>query len=539
MKTFSKKQLYLFSLLSGIMLWAGWPASGFPFILLIAFIPLLIIEEQLYQQKESVRSFAFFKHAFITALLWNLLSTWWVLNSTIIGGVLAIVLNALFMALVLWLFHIIRIRTSGRLGYSSIVILWISFEYLHLNWECSWPWLTLGNGFANYASCVQWYEFTGVLGGTFWIWICNILLFLLIKNLFLAPWKNSSGKTLKLLTPIVLFIPIIASLVLYLSYSEKKNPVSIVVVQPNIDPYNEKFSGDFKTQLNKMFDLANSALDSSTNYLVFPETALTEDLWENDWNGNFTMPFLKNYLTEHPHLSIVTGASTYKAYNKGDIIPISARKFTGSDESYDAYNTALELNNTYPLQVYHKSKLVPGVEIMPFEKVLAPLAKLAFDLGGTSGTLGTQKEPTVFYSPNSKTTIAPAICYESIYGEYLGKYVQKGAELIFIITNDGWWQDTPGYRQHLCYARLRAVEMRRSIARSANTGVSAFIDQRGTILQRTSWWQPATLKASLNINREMTFYALHGDYIGRYASILSIVIFIDLIISIILLKRKR
>jgi apolipoprotein N-acyltransferase len=521
------------------MLWAGWPASGFPFILLFAFVPLLIVEEQLFQQRETTRSFSFFKHAYVSTLLWNILSTWWVCNSTMVGGILAIVLNSLFMAWVLWMFHIVRLRTSGRIGYSSIIILWIAFEYVHLNWECSWPWLTLGNGFANYVSCVQWYEYTGVLGGTWWIWFCNILVFLFTKSFFLVPWKNNSAKSLKWVTPIAILAPILFSLTLYFSYSEKKNPINIVVVQPNIDPYNEKFSGDFKTQLDKMFNLASSALDSNTNYLVFPETALTEDLWENDWNGSYTMTYLKNYLAEHPRLSIVTGASTAKEYKKGDVIPASARHFTNADESYDAYNTALELHNTFPLQVYHKSKLVPGVEIMPFEKLLAPLAKLAFNLGGTSGTLGTQKEPTVFYSPYTKTYIAPAICYESIYGEYLGKYIQKGAELIFIITNDGWWKDTPGYRQHLSYARLRAMEMRRSIARSANTGISAFIDQRGDILQKTGWWQPATIKASLNANKEMTFYALHGDYIGRYACILSVVIFIDLIISIISIKRKR
>jgi apolipoprotein N-acyltransferase len=173
---------------------------------------------------------------------------------------------------------------------------------------------------------------------------------------------------------------------------------------------------------------------------------------------------------------------------------------------------------------------------MPFQKLLAPLAKIAFDLGGTSGTLGTQKEPSVFYSPNTKTTVGVAVCYESIYGEYIGEYVQKGAQLIFIITNDGWWYDTPGYRQHLCYARLRAVETRRCIARSANTGISAFINEKGDILEKTNWWVPAALKATIDANSSLTFYAVHGDYFGRYSCVLSALMLIFLAYTII---RKR
>jgi apolipoprotein N-acyltransferase len=110
-----------------------------------------------------------------------------------------------------------------------------------------------------------------------------------------------------------------------------------------------------------------------------------------------------------------------------------------------------------------------------------------------------------------------AICYESIYGRFYTEYIKKGANLMFIITNDGWWDNTPGYRQHLTYASLRAVETRRSIARSANTGVSALINQRGEITARAGWWTPAVLKGTLHANDKHTFYVTHGDYIGRLA----------------------
>jgi len=537
MKVFSKGQHYLFALLSGILLWAGWPAHGFPFLLLIAFIPFLIIEEHYYRERAYFRAFSVFRFAYITALSWNLLTTWWIINSTLVGAILAIVLNSLFMAFVLVAFHYVRMKTNSRTGYAALPILWIAFEYFHLNWSGSWPWLTLGNGFANYAGCVQWYEYTGALGGSLWILVSNVVIFNMLKNLWLnkeaADGKKSRISILASFSVVIL--PLILSVLVWLKYPfvEKGKRINIVVVQPNIDPYNEKFNGDTKTQLTKMLDLADQKVDSTTDYLIFPETALTEeDIWENNWDHNNSIPRLKDYLKNHPHLSLVTGVASARQYEPGETVPETAREFTGGGGYYDEYNTAIQINNNFHLQVYHKCKLVPGVETMPFYKLLAPLAKWAFALGGTSGTLGTQKEPSVFYSPDSKTTVGTAICYESIYGEYIGQYVQKGAQLIFIITNDGWWEDTPGYRQHLCYARLRAIETRRCIARSANTGTSAFINEMGDISQPTAWWQPAVIKASLTPHSNLTFYVEHGDYIGRFMCWLTAVLLLYTIVGI-------
>jgi len=145
---------------------------------------------------------------------------------------------------------------------------------------------------------------------------------------------------------------------------------------------------------------------------------------------------------------------------------------------------------------------------------------LVFDLGGTTGSLGRQEEPTNFKLKNN-WEVAPVICYESVFGEYLTKYVEKGAGIIVIITNDGWWRNTPGYKQHLSFARLRAIESRRSIARAANTGISAFINQRGDLLQTTEWWTEDAIKGTLNSSNEITFYVKYGDYIARISLFMS------------------
>ncbi|MFM7054941.1 MAG: apolipoprotein N-acyltransferase, partial [Bacteroidota bacterium] len=188
-------------------------------------------------------------------------------------------------------------------------------------------------------------------------------------------------------------------------------------------------------------------------------------------------------------------------------------KFLDADLYYDSYNTALNYGCDSTIQKHHKSKLVPGVEKMPFPAVFSHLEALAIDLGGMTGSLGVQDFPSVFTGCDG-LKIAPVICYESIYGDFLSYSVRQGAGLIFIITNDGWWDDTPGYRQHQAYARLRAIEFRRSIARSANTGISCFIDQRGNVHQATSWWVPTAIRQKINYNSELTFYARYGDFLG-------------------------
>jgi apolipoprotein N-acyltransferase len=162
-------------------------------------------------------------------------------------------------------------------------------------------------------------------------------------------------------------------------------------------------------------------------------------------------------------------------------------------------------------------------------RYLGFLRNVFFNLGGASGSLGSQDEASVF-ELKDESKAAPVICYESVFGEYLTDYVKKGAELIVIITNDGWWRNTPGYKQHLSFARLRAIETRRSVARSANTGISAFINQRGDLVETTRWWEEAAIKGILNLNDEVTFYVKYGDYIARISMFVSVLLILFLFV---------
>lgn len=525
----------LFAVVSGVMLWLSWPERGWTPLIFVALIPLLWIERHFEREKGVRNHFKVFGWFFLAMLTWNSLSTWWIWNSTSVGTIVALGLNSFLMTLVWQLFYITKRDHGPAIGYMSLPFYWIGFEYLHLNWEVSWPWLTLGNVFAVRTEWVQWYEYTGVLGGTLWIIGVNIILFQITKNLFthslLLKVRQANTILLSFSALLLIAVPIDASYHMYERRQDQGTPVEVAVVQPNIDPYNEKFNGTSDEQLNKQLQLASTVVDSQTQFVIGPETALPDGIWEEELAQHPHTKRIRKFLGAFPGLNMITGVTTFKRYENGEKPSLTARKFKNADSYYDVYNSALLLDSSENLQVYHKSKLVPGVEKMPYPQIFGFLEKFAIELGGTSGSLGIQTNRSNFIS-RSGVQVAPAICYESIYGDFMSGYIRNGAQFIAVITNDGWWGNTPGYRQHMNYARLLAIQFRKSVARSANTGISCFINQRGDVVQRTQWWEPDAIRNTVYLNDKITFYARFGDYLGFVAAFISVSFFV-----FILLKR--
>ena len=269
-----------------------------------------------------------------------------------------------------------------------------------------------------------------------------------------------------------------------------------------------------------------------------PETFLTDWVWEKQIEDNRSIRQMQKFMKAYPKLSIVSGMSSVRKWEGFAAERPIAAKQTPRGEWLETFNSAFVLNREKELQIYRKSKLVPGPEMMPFARYLQPLlGEFALDLGGHVGTLGVEKEAKVFET-DLGMKIAPVICYESVYSEYVTDYVKKGAELIAVITNDGWWQDTYGYRQHMAYARLRAIENRRAVARSANTGISCFINQRGDVLESEGWDKRALVQAKIKRNTQLTYYSKNGNYIGRLAVFMTFVFLLQWM-AVRIKKRSR
>lgn len=524
-------KLISLSILSGILFFLAWTTFGLGPILFVAFLPLLFVDDYIFDNSDRLKSINIFYYSYLTFITWNLLATWWVYNSSVAGGLMAFILNSFFYAVIFWLIHIIKRKLGRRVGYFALLVIWLAWEYIYIHGEISWVWLVLGNGFAQNTSIVQWYEYTGTLGGSFWILLINIILYNILKHIY--NYKTLYGQIFNLLILIIIIIvPVIFSIYTYNTYSEKNNSINVGIIQPNIDPYSEKFGGMSNyEQLSLMLNLAGSIIDNNTDYIVGPETAISDNIWENDIYNSKSISRIDSFVKAHPKTNFIIGATTRYMYENGNP-SVTSRAYGEQGLRYDVYNTALQINNKN-IEIYHKSKLVIGVEMFPYPQYLSFLTDMAIELGGTSGSYGTQEERVAFKNINNKGKVAPVVCYESIYGEFVTDYVKKGANVIFVITNDGWWGNTPGYKQHLSFSKLRAIETRRSIARSANTGVSCFINQRGDILQSTKYWVKDAIKGKINLNDEVTFYVKNGDFIGRISFFVSLLLLLMLIVKII------
>ena len=501
---------YLLALLSSTLLILSFPYTGSftPFVF-IGFVPLLLLRQQFLASDKKPWKLGLW--TYLSFLLWNIGSTWWVANASVSGGIFAFTVNGLLMTLVFGSWSFIDRKINTRYSFLLLIPIWILFEFGHHRWDLSWPWLTLGNYFSVRTGWVQWYEWTGTLGGSAWILLVNLLLFRLYNV-----YRDVAKRNQNIFTIIgILLLPIVVSQILipfaiFSDSAKKPTYLNAVVLQPNIDPYKEKFAANASNEAftDSLINLANRNVTSETNLVIAPETALPLSFLEDKLHTFAFGQQLQEQVSKWPKVDLLIGASTVKIFDAKQSVASTPIPNTG--QWYESYNSSVLLTKKEAPQYAHKSKLVPGVELVPFSAYLPFLSALAIENGGTSGTLGIEKEPKILNVDQVK--LAPIICYESIYGDFVRQQVQKGAQLLCIITNDGWWGNTPGYQQHFSFARLRAIETRRWVLRSANTGSSGSIDPTGKIIKKTPYWTKASFAQTVTLRSDQTFYTKYGDW---------------------------
>ena len=481
-------------------------------------------------------------------VLWNAVTTWWVCNATVGGGIFAVFANALQMSLVFGSFRWVKRRLGGVLPYIFLAAAWIAWEKYYLTIaQISWPWLVLGNAFADTTSLVQWYEFTGHLGGSLWVWAANLSVFGLMVSLSdgrFSAWGSKARIAAVSGLVAAVFGPMIWSLCI--RPQEEGESIRVVIAQPNLDPYEKFESLPQHEQTERLLSLLDKAsYDGTPSLAVGPET-FTNDITTDRVPDSPKVRRFRSWLCQHPGANLLFGASTYDriislaepnplAYRVGETMVDGLRK----NIWVQSHNSALILDSTDRYDLFHKSKLVVGVELTPYPKVFVPLEKL---LGGNMmGKCMGQDHPTTlnFSASDLEFPLGCAVCYESVYGEYCTAYVREGAQLMTVITNDAWWGNTPGYHQHLNYSRLRAIELRRDIARCANTGISAIIDKRGRVVEKTSWWEPAVLEGTVRLSERQTFFVRYGDIVGRIAVFVFVMLGLAAIVRSIGRKRNK
>ena len=498
------------------------------FLSLVAFVPLFYLDKRLREQNVH---YAFWYY-YVAFLLFNVATTFWIWFVSGPGAIAAIILNTLQMALVMAIYRggsrLIRRwekhpLAAEILSLAFFILTWLAWEHIYFDIELSWPWLCLGNAFATSTRLVQWYEITGAVGGSAWILLCNAAIFLAMTT----PARKSR-RWCTATSALLVLLPILCSEIRYATYKESEDPFEVLVIQPNIDPFHKYGVLPQDSLDERLVALMAQECTPQTRYVITPET-FTYDVDIDDPGKNKSIRRYKAFLMAHPGTDMLLGALTYRYY-QGDKRPSRSARKIDANRWIDVYNTAMVLDGEKVQGSYVKSKLVPGVEIIPYDYVLPFLGKLIEKFGGSSSSYGTQSEMEPV--PDGKgRKIGAMICYESVYGDWSRVATLKGADFLAVMTNDGWWGDTPGYRQHFNFARLRAIENRRDVVQAANTGTSGLIDQRGDVHATTGWWVETTLRGTINGNDAVTPFVRHGDRVGRVACYAFLTMLAALLIS--------
>ena len=525
------------SVLGGVLLALPWYAHGFVFLVFFALIPLFSLSEiSLLEGKRNAfgRGILLFYPAFF---VFNLITTYWIAYCTVPGAAAAVIANALLQTLTFSAWHACRKQVEKQVENRFLQLLllisfWISFEYLHLNWDLTWPWLNLGNVFASTPWLVQWYCITGALGGTAWILIVNFLIYQ--ELVFRKEKKDRPKKVIIGVFAASFILPLLVSLFFYwdgeLKMTTKPRPIEAVIVQQNTDPWEEEYRLTNTQEIQRILDVAKPFVNEKTNLVITPESAIAHTIdMEALRNHTFMegdsrfegFSLLDSVTVVYPSLNFVLGLSTV-SISDHKTSPVAQECNPG--QFMEFFNTAGFYNHDGLVSHYHKSRLVPGVEKMPFPKIFGFLEKAIIELGGSNSSLGkdTAQRTFAFEVDGKPLRIGTAICYESVYGELVAKFVRDGANILAVITNDSWWDDSPGHRQHFEMSRLRAIETRRYVLRAANGGFSGVIDPLGRVLAKTKYNERTAIQTIVSAQSGETFYVKHGDYLARIAVVLTV-----------------
>ncbi len=529
--------LLLLVILPSILFWLAWEPMPFTPLVFVAFAPLLMLAHR----ARKMGGWQHFGLVFLSLLLWNITTTWWVWFASDVGAVAMLLMNSFFMFLPFGLWRIWarlspqRWQFRWRADYLFIAI-WLLYEFAHHRWDLSWPWLCLGNAFSGMTWYVQWYEYTGTLGGSALILLVNVWVYRWMLLWRMADeravdgdtdtaltgisdvkaldgtaipfWKR--GRVKPLLTAAILVV-VMGLISVWLGRRAEGGFISgkgywVASIQPNYDTYEEKFVLDPMQMVREMQATTDSAKrvlarrGAVLDCVLWPETSLVSsinvDYMESDQQVSFLQGIRLHDSGKTDYLMGVNMVKWYPWSGKGKpqvIMPdksmgvvAAARQSDDPNYWYTLHNSALWLGDS--IRYYHKSKLVPGTEQLPFVTTLPFLESLAISLdeNSASGTLGKSDRSRAL---GDGVKVAPVICYESIYGDYVSDYVGDGAQWLAVVTNDAWWRNTAGHKQHFSYAKLRAIEQRKWVGRAANTGISGFIDPKGESVMESVWYQ--------------------------------------------------
>ncbi len=538
----NQKQLYIYGIVSGILLALAFPPLPFGAFAFAAFVPLLFALELKPKHQYLL--------LYITFFIYHAGTNWWISSwqadtdpYLIASGIATALIHPLFFLFPFILYFFVKKRLGTQTALWFFPFFWATFEWLHSIGDLAYPWQALSYTQLGNIYWVQFADIAGSTGVSFVIVLVNVLI---IKIVYEIKSFNINEKPAKHLFThrgfLKYFISIILIIILFNIYGiirlqdfkhkellSNNETVNIGIVQPAINPWN-KWATSALGQIEKHIKISDSLASAvgKLDAIIWSETAILFVNYDVNFGHNF--PYLNNWLSQYD-FSLISGFADMVLYKKGETPSIAAKPFRGdSTMIYDSYNSMISLypkKDSTKFQIYHKIRLTPFGERIPYLELFSFASKwLEWGVGISSWAKGKEQNLLTLESGNKRIPFAPVICIESIYPDFVRRFVKQGAGFIAIITNDAWYDYTVGPEQHFQIARMRAIETRRYVARCANTGVSGFIEASGYELLRAPQYQSCGIAVTIPVLKSKSFYLMYGDwivYISLFVSLFAIV----------------
>ena len=518
-RTERNRNLFL-GVLSGMMLGFSFPPIPMPFLGFFAFIPYFFVLEK-KETLSSINRFTYF-----TLLIFNLIALYWVGSWTkeadkflMISGAALLFFNPLFYLIVSTLYYFSRKSFGKRIALFLFPFYWVSFEFLYSLTDLRFPWLTLGNSLPYLNHVIQIADIIGVYGLSLIILFMNVFLYMALKDF--AVKKKVNWKYGNVALAIIIIVTTYG-VIREDNFKFSDTKVKVGLIQPNLDPWDKWQEGNLDKQLNLYIDLSNRAIQQGAKLIIWPESALPVYLLSG--NHEFEVARIRQFVSSQ-NIFLLTGMPDINFYFNKEEAPKDAKK-TKNGYLYTSYNSILLFSpHNFDIQKYGKIKLVPFGEHVPFVEELPFLGDfIKWQVGISSWNVGTKQTVFNFDDLNNiHLKAAGVVCIESIYPEFVAGFVQEGANLIVVVTNDSWYGYSSGPFQHKEISVLRAVENRKTVVRAANGGISCIINPLGKTISETKLFAEDFLVGDVSIQYGLTFYSRYPYIFPLLSSFVSIV----------------
>jgi apolipoprotein N-acyltransferase len=495
-----KKRDFLLCLVSAVLLVLSFPKYNLEPLAWFALVPLLCALEGKSLLQGFVLGFVTGFLSFVGIIYWIVIAVNTYGNVPFVLSVLILLLLVGYLSLFFGTFAFITRYLLQRFGSHVIMLtpfLWVSLEYLRSFLLTGFPWANLGHSQYLNLPFIQVAEITGVYGLSFVILLVNVTFYRILRQ-----WSRKVFPIREVIITLLIFVGCLAYGYVRMGALDRKTsarpPLDIGLVQGNIDQ-SIKWDESFQRKTLEIYErLSLDVAKKKPGLIIWPETA-TPFFFQA---AKEYQPFILD-IPKKTAAFLLFGTPSFKL-ERGKV---------------EHYNSAYLVSPAGEISGrYDKIHLVPFGEYVPLSDLLFFIGSL----GEGIGNFKSGKEFTLLRL--SEGQFGVLICFEIIFPDLSRRFVRNGADFLVTITNDAWFGTSSAPYQHLAIATFRAVENRVFVARAANTGISAFIDPKGRIVQQGKLFEEEALNGTIRLMKERTFYTLYGDVFAWVCSAFTIVL---------------